>query len=182
MRERLRTISDAARGHAGAQIVEHLLRLSLSWSHGSTIALFGGLKNEPDILQPLLDAFARQGARLVCFQIGPDGLFPCQIRDMGDLQRGVMNVWEPKPLCQPVGIGALDIVLVPGLAFTREGCRLGRGGGYYDRLLAHPDCHARRVGIACDLQIIDAIPCEPHDQRVHQIITESGLIHPSVPH
>lgn len=176
MRERLRAIDNVTRTQASAQIATHILRLSGLWSQNSTIALFGGLKNEPDFLPLILPALMAQGACLACFQIDSGELHPRQIKRMDDLQRGQMNVWEPKPHCHTVEIASLDVILVPGLAFTREGLRLGRGGGYYDRLLAHPHCHAHRIGIAYDLQIVESIPCESHDQRVHQIITESGLV------
>jgi 5-formyltetrahydrofolate cyclo-ligase len=182
MRERLRAIGDAKRTQAGAQIASHILRLAPAWSPSTTIALFGGLKNEPDFLPHLIPALTQQGVRLTCFQIDSGELLPREFRSIYDLQRGQMNVWEPKPHCRPVEIAALEIILVPGLAFTRDGLRLGRGGGYYDRLLEHPQCKARRIGIAFDLQIVESIPVEPHDQRVHQIITESGLIQPSASH
>lgn len=180
MRGRLRAVDDAARAQAGEQIAAHLLRLASSWPQQSVITLFGGLKNEPDFLPLILPELVARGACLACFEISADGLRPRQTQSMADLQRGTMNVWEPKPQCRPLEIAALDYILVPGLAFTREGARLGRGGGYYDRLLSHPQCRARRIGVACDLQIIDDIPLESHDQRVQQIVTESGLVWNSV--
>lgn len=176
MRERLRAIDETTRSDVGAQISAHILRLASSWPSNTTIALFGGLKSEPDFLPHLIMPLNEQGARLACFQIDKDELRPRQIHGMEDLQRGQMNVWEPKPHCQPLEIAVLDIILVPGLAFTCGGLRLGRGGGYYDRLLASPHCKAHRLGIAYNVQIVESIPVEPHDQRVHQIITESGLI------
>lgn len=191
MRGRLRGMEESERRSAATQIACHILsvgirvigshifRSCLEETAAPGIALFGGLKNEPDLLLRLMPALIAQGFNTCVFQIEPDRLLPCKVRTMDDLQRGSMNVWEPKPHCASVEISALDIILVPGLAFTRGGLRLGRGGGYYDRLLAHTDCRARRIGIAYDLQIIDDIPVEPHDQRVHQIITESGLIQPS---
>lgn len=182
MRERLRGIDDTTRVQASAQIATHILNEVNARPHGLSIALFGGLKNEPDYLLHLIPALNEQGVRLTCFQIDSGELRPRQIYSMDDLQRGQMNVWEPKQHCHPVEIASLDVVLVPGLAFTHDGLRLGRGGGYYDRLLAHPDCKAHRIGIAYDIQIFDSIPCEAHDQRVHQIITESGLIQSSVFH
>jgi len=182
MRERLRGVDETTRSRIGVQIAAHILRLAPSWSPGTTIALFGGLKNEPDFLPQLIPALNEQGVRLTCFQIDSGELRPREIHGIDDLQRGQMNVWEPKTHCQPVEIAALDFILVPGLAFTRSGLRLGRGGGYYDRLLAHPQCKARRIGIAFDVQLVESIPVEPHDQRVHQIITESGLILPSASH
>ncbi|MDP1589043.1 MAG: 5-formyltetrahydrofolate cyclo-ligase [Prosthecobacter sp.] len=186
MRERLRAIDESTRQQASARIAQHILRGGLR-QHDETappqvIALFGGLKNEPDLLPRLLPALNAQGACLCFFQIEASELQPRHVRSFDDLQRGQMNVWEPKQHCPPVEIAALDFILVPGLAFTRDGARLGRGGGYYDRLLAHPHCKARRIAIAFDLQIVDSIPVEPHDQRVHQIITESGLIQASASH
>jgi 5-formyltetrahydrofolate cyclo-ligase len=182
LRERLRALDPASIASASQQIAEKLLRLAAAWPSGNTIALFGGLKGEPDLLVHILPALNAQGACLAFFQIDSVELHPRRIESLDDLQRGPMNVWEPKPHCPRLDIAALDIILVPGLAFTREGARLGRGGGYYDRLLANPVCRAQRIAIAFDLQIVDSIPVEDHDQRVHQIITESGLIQASASH
>jgi|UniRef100_UPI0037835AC8 5-formyltetrahydrofolate cyclo-ligase len=186
MREHLRAIDESTRQQAGARIAQHILRSGMrqlaETAPHKVIALFGGLKNEPDLLPHLLPVLWDQGHRPCFFQIEASELQPRHIQSLDDLQRGQMNVWEPKPHCPPVEIAALDLILVPGLAFTRDGARLGRGGGYYDRLLAHPHCRANRLAIAYDCQIIDHIPVEPHDQRVHQIITESGLIQAPAPH
>lgn len=194
MRERLRAMEASTRRSAADQIAgyilrsgilviaDHILRSCFDEIDAPAIALFGGLKNEPDLLPLILPVLQAQGFATCLFQIKHDRLLSRRVRSMDDLQRGQMNVWEPAAHCPSVAIAALDIILVPGLAFTRDGRRLGRGGGFYDRLLDHPDCRARRIGIAYDLQIIDDIPVEPHDQRVHQIITETGLIDAAAPH
>ncbi|MEL7728622.1 5-formyltetrahydrofolate cyclo-ligase [Citromicrobium bathyomarinum] len=63
-----------------------------------------------------------------------------------------------------------DVLFVPLLAFDEDGGRLGQGGGYYDRWIAeHPG--ALRIGIAWDAQKIDAVPLEPHDQKLHMVVT-----------
>ncbi len=67
-----------------------------------------------------------------------------------------------------------DLVIVPGLAFDRQGNRLGYGGGYYDRLLA--EIHALKVALAFAAQIVEGIPIEPHDCRVDFIVTEQEVI------
>jgi 5-formyltetrahydrofolate cyclo-ligase len=69
-----------------------------------------------------------------------------------------------------------DLVLVPGAAFTADGGRLGRGGGFYDRLLGAPGFRAFKVGVCFHRQIVDAVPTEPHDQRVHRVVTEKGWL------
>ena len=62
----------------------------------------------------------------------------------------------------------IDLAIIPGIAFTRQGERLGRGKGFYDRLL--PMLHCPLIGLAFPFQIIDSIPCEPHDIRMTEVI------------
>jgi 5-formyltetrahydrofolate cyclo-ligase len=67
------------------------------------------------------------------------------------------------------------VILVPGIAFDSSGHRLGRGGGWYDRVLAsHP--HAVRVGCAYDEQVIDQLPLDPWDARMHHVVTDARSI------
>ena len=80
---------------------------------------------------------------------------------------------EPAADLPVVGPAALDVALVPGVAFNRRGGRLGFGGGYYDRLL--PTTPALRVGVTYDECLADALPCDEHDQRIDWIVTPSGL-------
>jgi 5-formyltetrahydrofolate cyclo-ligase len=70
---------------------------------------------------------------------------------------------------------SVDLFLVPGLAFTAAGARLGRGGGYYDRLLPLRRAASTALGVCFALQIVAAIPREPHDQVVDAVVTEDGV-------
>ncbi len=176
LRERLRALDEPTRAAASAKIAAHVLKHCGGGAAAQTWALFGGLRNEPDLVTHLLPSLLERGVRVCFFHIEQEALLPCAVRSVEDLKRGTMNVWEPQAHCAPVPVAELDVILVPGLAFTRTGARLGRGGGYYDRLLARPECLARRLAVAFEAQIIEDIPCEAHDQRVPQIITESGLI------
>ncbi len=74
-----------------------------------------------------------------------------------------------------IDFATVDLILVPGLAFTQCGQRLGRGGGYYDRLLADLPARAQRIGACFDTQIVESLPVEAHDQRVGRVITESSF-------
>jgi len=78
---------------------------------------------------------------------------------------------EPAADLPVVDSAALNVVLVPGVAFDRRGGRLGFGGGYYDRLL--PTTPALRVGVTYDECLADALPCDEHDQRMDWIVTPS---------
>jgi 5-formyltetrahydrofolate cyclo-ligase len=69
-----------------------------------------------------------------------------------------------------------DVVIVPGLAFTRAGDRLGHGGGWYDRFLSavRPDCVS--VGVCFVDQLVDSLPVEAHDVAVDHVATELGIV------
>ena len=66
----------------------------------------------------------------------------------------------------------IDFILVPGLAFTRDGTRLGQGGGHFDRFLPMLDDDCLRIGIAFREQIVDVLPVEPHDVTLDIVVTD----------
>jgi 5-formyltetrahydrofolate cyclo-ligase len=68
-----------------------------------------------------------------------------------------------------------DAVIVPGLAFTRAGDRLGQGGGWYDRFLSAVRSDCVSIGVCFAEQLVDALPLEPHDVAVDHVVTELGL-------
>ena len=70
----------------------------------------------------------------------------------------------------------IDCVIVPGVAFSRKGARLGHGGGYYDRFFYEKAPQAYRVAVAFSCQIMDDIPMEDHDVLMHRIVTEKESI------
>ncbi len=84
-----------------------------------------------------------------------------------------LGMLEPTADLPVVDSAALDVVLVPGVAFDRQGGRLGFGGGYYDRFL--PTTPALRVGVAHDECLADALLCDEHDQRMDWIVTPSEM-------
>ena len=73
-----------------------------------------------------------------------------------------------------VAMNEIDLVAVPGVAFDPNGNRLGRGGGYYDRLLEGFCGHA--TGIAFDFQLLPRVPADAHDQPVGCIVTETKIL------
>jgi 5-formyltetrahydrofolate cyclo-ligase len=100
-----------------------------------------------------------------------------EVKSVNELRRGRFGVLEPageKTLSEQE-LGPL-IVFVPGVAFDLKGKRLGRGMGWYDRLLRRIGANATAVALAYDFQIVAEVPSEPWDQKVHYIITESRII------
>lgn len=80
----------------------------------------------------------------------------------------------PEPAGEAFDEGAVDMIVVPGLAFDRRGHRLGRGKGYYDRLLCTTD--AVKFGVCFECQLFDTIPVELHDVRMDAVVTEKSFI------
>lgn len=70
----------------------------------------------------------------------------------------------------------VDVVIVPGLAFTAAGQRLGQGGGWYDRFLAQVPPGCPTVGVCFAVQVVDEMPVEPHDVVLDRVVTEHGLV------
>lgn len=94
--------------------------------------------------------------------------------DWDALQPDAVGIPAPPPAAPALRLGASDLLLVPGVAFTARGARLGRGAAHYDRLLA-ARVGETRVGIAFDEQIVPAIPEEAHDQPVDLVVTPTKI-------
>jgi 5-formyltetrahydrofolate cyclo-ligase len=94
--------------------------------------------------------------------------------DTGRLAPGRFGLLEPLgPRLGPTAIGAADVVVVPAVAVARDGARLGRGGGYYDRALRHVRPDAVLVALVFDDELVGELPVEAHDQRVTAVVTPS---------
>lgn len=101
---------------------------------------------------------------------------PSEIYSFDELEVGFYNILTPKDeFIRFIDPKDIDLAIVPGLAFDRDGYRVGYGGGYYDRFLSkYPDIV--KLGIAFDLQLIDKVPKEDFDIAVDIIITEKEII------
>ena len=137
------------------------------WHAARAVLLFAPLPGEPDVTA-LFNARSHAprvaGDRLeVVATHAPPG---------GDgWRRGAYGIWEP--LGPAIDPRTIDLALVPGLAFAPDGRRLGRGGGYYDRLLPTLRGDCLKVGVAFDEQILDDLPTEPHDALLEIVVTPS---------
>lgn len=89
--------------------------------------------------------------------------------------------WDFKNLNIGIGLESLtdakevvpDVLVIPGLAFTKDGCRLGRGKGFYDRYLTN--FTGLKIGVCFECQIYDQLPTNEHDQRLDWLITEKNI-------
>ncbi len=170
VRARLKTISSEQRSIASAQI-RAWLAAEKSFTDAKVILFFAPLPNEPDIW-PLLTAalLAGKTVALPGFEATTQSYTAVRVADLArDLVVGQFGIREPAAHCPAVPLNQLDFVLVPGVAFASDGHRLGRGKGYYDRLLH--SVRGATCGVAFDEQIVGELPVEPHDIRLSYILT-----------
>ena len=139
------------------------------------VALYASLGTEVDVLGIAARALAR-GVRVLFPRAIPGErrlvFAPCA---PGDLVRGPYGAGEPPAASAGVAPAEIDCVVVPGVGFSEDGFRLGRGGGHYDAtLVAMPG--AARVGVGFDVQVLPAVPREPHDAALDALVTESRTL------
>ncbi|MDR1359850.1 MAG: 5-formyltetrahydrofolate cyclo-ligase [Deltaproteobacteria bacterium] len=157
----------------------HILDEAL-WQKASCVALYMAVRGEADTAALLERAWAEGKSVLLPLcsrqEKGRMDFCPCAGRQA--LRPGLYGIPEPDPdLARPSAPLTPDLLVVPGLAFDRQGFRLGLGGGYYDRFfLRSPWPGVARLGLAFSFQILDALPREAWDRPVHALGTEDGLL------
>jgi 5-formyltetrahydrofolate cyclo-ligase len=168
------TLSLDDRNQKSAAITSKLVALP-DFGRARTIAAFASFGTEFDT-DAFLSAALSQGKRLVLPRIEPgrrELCFHFVVNLAESLVAGQWGIREPDPsLCAEADPGEIDFMLVPGVAFTPACERLGYGGGFYDVAMGNTREDTRKVAAVFDLQIVDAIPLEPHDKRVDQVVTE----------
>jgi 5-formyltetrahydrofolate cyclo-ligase len=171
VRQSLALVSPDERAAASGRLCDVLLRTS-AWTGAASVLCFAPLRDEPDIM-PVIASGLRAGKRIALPSFDPQtGCYVAgQIVTEGELPMGQFGVREPGPGCPVLALNQLDLILVPGVAFDLTGRRLGRGKGFYDRLLAEVRGH--KCGVAFEEQIVAGLPEEPHDVRVDSILTPS---------
>lgn len=139
------------------------------WQQARNVLLYHALPDEPD-LQTLLDEGLRAGKTVLLPVVVGDDLELRHYEGADSLREGAFHILEPQgQLFPPSRYDEIELALVPGMAFDRDGHRLGRGRGYYDRLLPRLS-RAHLLGICFPFQLLDEIPSEPHDMPVHQVL------------
>ena len=146
-----------------------------SWIH---IAVFIPLPGEPDIWTPSQQLMATQAARIYAPRMMPGNqLDLVMISNTTALLRGPFGVIEPPLESHALAdLTTLDAIFIPGLAFSKDGGRLGFGGGWYDRLLARIPDKTIKIGVCWNELLIDSVPMDAWDVHVDGILTEAGYV------
>ena len=165
LRKRMRMVRD--------MVDDHLMRSVQLWAkmaeleeyrRANSVMAFVGFNGEPDT-DPLFARLRVEGKRLLLPRVEPSGIVAAD----GDSPMTVSKFGVTEPSGPPVGLAEIDLVIVPGLAFTSAGDRLGYGQGYYDRFL--PTVAALSVGVCFVEQLVDEMPLAAHDVRVAMVIS-----------
>jgi len=175
VRQAVRRMTPIQRERASEEIMRRVLQLPECQS-ASVVMGFLPLPDELDTL-PLLAQLIQTG-KTVCVPrtlVKERRMFPVRLRDVTDLKTGEYGIPEPAAQ-EPFDPASIDLLLLPGRAFDREGNRLGRGGGFYDRFIAQNAPRAVRCGIAFSCQIMDSVPHTERDIPMEIIVTEAGAI------
>ena len=167
-----RSLTPADGALAGAEIAGRLPAMPV-FERARRILAYCSMPSEVDT-RPLLDCCFRSGKQLCvpAWLRGERRYALAELTARTALRPGPLGISEPV-VPQWVAPTAVDLALIPGVAFDRHGGRLGHGGGFFDRLLAdfRPDCC--RVGLAFDGQMAAAVPMEAHDIGMHLVMTQT---------
>ena len=128
--------------------------------------------------EDLIDRFIKQGKRIIAPEVNTKStqLIPRLLQNLEtDLEKHNYGMLQPKSTCPIIPHDQIELIIVPGIVFDLKGYRLGFGKGFYDRFL--PACpHARTIGIAFQLQIVEDTFPQPWDVPVQHIFTETGIV------
>lgn len=140
------------------------------WQQSQTVLLYAALPDEVS-LQLLVDDAMGSGKRVILPVVKGDTL---ELRVYDPLHcevKGKYQILEPTDQCPLLSdLSDIDLAIIPGRAFTRRGHRLGRGKGYYDRLLTDPALHCPLWGVGFTCQLVRFIPVDEWDVKLNKVI------------
>lgn len=175
VRAQLAGLSPQYRAAAAAQLIVTMSSRP-EWARAGGVLLFAPLPDELDVW-PLVELALAAGktVALPAFDVDTNSYLARRVLDVTkDIVTGKFGVRECSDACAEVPLKQLDLLLVAGVAFDARGGRLGRGKGFYDRLLA--GVRGTKCGVAFDEQIVDAVPVGPLDIRLNCILTPTRWI------
>lgn len=168
--QKTKKIPAAARHVRSRRILEKLSRKTI-FKKSEHVALYFGITPEVETKFFLREVLKDKKVYLP--RVGPKkSLVLCRVRSLfGDLKKNAYNIMEPKAFCEKRSASQMDLIIVPGVVFDKKGGRLGRGGGYYDRLLKKTK-RVPAIGLCFREQLVKKVPMKAHDVRVGRVITD----------
>lgn len=165
MKRRNRAMTPEGRAAAAGRIFGRVGALP-AFGAARCVALFCSLPDEPPTEEVL--ARWRMQKRIVVPRVAGEEMDFFEY-DPATLVAGAFGIAEPGPEAVPCDPSEIDLIVVPGVAFTAAGERMGRGRGYYDRYFSREGMHAVKVGVCFAHQLVGELPVEPHDVRMDAV-------------
>jgi 5-formyltetrahydrofolate cyclo-ligase len=162
--------------HARSVRACNLLIRTPEYERAEIIMVFLSLPNEVDTTPLVLHAW-RNRKRVLAPKVSWEQrrMLPIEIRSLSDdVSQSPMGIREPAQGV-PIPVAIIDLIVVPGLGFDLHGNRIGRGRGFYDRFLAHPDWHGTACGLALEDQVAPDVPISEHDMQVDMLVTDEAV-------
>jgi len=175
MRER-RAALEASEVRARSEAIGRRV-LALAAADARMVGLYAAIRNEVDLAW-LHDALRERAVVVAYPRVEPPRqLWFHRVDHLADLvPAGRYRIPEPPATAPVVEPAALDLIVVPGLAFDARGHRVGWGAGYYDALLRQSP-RAQRIGVCFDFQLAACCPSDAGDEPVHVVVTEDRVVH-----
>ena len=178
-----RVVRLAMEGMALGQAVEdssavcRLILKSTVWQRASQVMLYVPMRDELNV-NSLTENGLKDGKLIALprFSVEKNAYEVCWIDNLSNLLPGKFGVPEPSPDSRIMDTKQLDLAIVPGVAFAGLGGRLGRGGGFFDRLLT--DIPTKKCGVCFEQQVCPDVPVERHDVKMDMIATPNGWLIP----
>ena len=149
-----------------AQIFSKIATLN-EIEEASVVALFVSLPDEPQTTT-FIEQLLQKNKRVVVPRIEGDKMNFYDISE--GVKTGAFNILEPIATT-PIKPSEIDVMVVPGVVFTLDGARCGRGKGFYDKYLSHKEFRAHTIGVCYPCQIVKNLPTEEHDKMLDRVIS-----------
>lgn len=183
MVERRDALMPSLRMQYSATITKQLLAMA-AYQRAKTVMAYMSFGSEFDTSR-FVEQVLRDGKNLTLPRVDKinHALVIHQIDHVSDVEAGIFGIREPRADAPLIDLSEIDFMLIPGLAFDRTGMRMGYGAGFYDQLLVRIAAvknaqtpASTMVSAVFATQMVEAVPCTEHDQRIHFIITENEQI------
>src|SRR3989338_2155993 len=176
--EKRKSLSREEVEEKSSKIKESIYSLD-EFKSSKNIMFYVSFNNEVDTINTVKELLDKSEKKVIVpfVEKGNPILQLSEIKDFNDLEPKTHGILEPKEdKIKKVDIGKLDLVIVPGIAFDKNGHRIGYGYGYYDKFLGKLNKNTTKIGLCYGFQLIEKIPEEKHDVPMDIIVTEERVI------
>ena len=157
-----------------SRVIEKKLFEAPAFKSAGTVCFYVALPMEVNTL-PMIERALGMGKKVLAPLVDLENK-ELKLKEIHDLEKdlapGALGILEPAAKARTADLSEVECLIVPALAFDAEGCRLGRGAGFYDRLLAGLSPKTVTIGLAFSFQVLPQIPLEHHDKAVKILLTE----------